>query len=170
MTQQESLMQPLAKTQEEDSKTSNPQSISSLISRNITVMGHRTSMRLEPAMWDALIEICRREKLTIHQLCDIVAERKPPETSFTAAMRVFAMSYFRAASTEDGHSKAGHGSAFLFSAKKDFAGLMPRPHHPPQPSHNPAQNPMSAAVNSVSTASDSMPGNQNGNAGGMRRY
>lgn len=100
---------------------------SSLISRNITVMGHRTSMRLEPAMWDALIEICRREKLTIHQLCDIVCERKPAETSFTAAMRVFAMSYFRAASTEDGHSKAGHGSAFLFSAKKDFAGLTPRP-------------------------------------------
>ncbi|MBI3420197.1 MAG: ribbon-helix-helix domain-containing protein [Proteobacteria bacterium] len=100
---------------------------SSLISRNITVMGHRTSMRLEPAMWDALIEICRREKLTIHQLCDIVCERKPPETSFTAAMRVFAMSYFRAASTEDGHSKVGHGSAFLFSAKKDFAGLSPRP-------------------------------------------
>jgi predicted DNA-binding ribbon-helix-helix protein len=99
---------------------------SSLVSRNITVMGHRTSMRLEPAMWDALIEICRREKLTIHQLCDIVAEKKPLETSFTAAMRVFAMSYFRNASTEDGHSKAGHGSAFLFSGKNDFAGLMPR--------------------------------------------
>ena len=97
---------------------------SSLISRNITVHGHRTSMRLEPAMWDALIEICRREKLTIHQLCDIVSGHKAPETSFTAAMRVFAMSYFRAASTEDGHVKAGHGSAFLFSAKKDFAGLM----------------------------------------------
>ncbi|HVY13001.1 MAG TPA: ribbon-helix-helix domain-containing protein [Alphaproteobacteria bacterium] len=111
---------------------------SSLVSRNITVKGHRTSMRLEPAMWDALIDICRREKLTIHQLCDIVAARKPEETSFTAAMRVFAMSYFRAASTEDGHSKAGHGSAFLFSAKKDFAGLMPHAsipamHEMPQP-------------------------------------
>jgi predicted DNA-binding ribbon-helix-helix protein len=163
-------MQPLAKTQEEDSPSSSPQSVSSLISRNITVMGHRTSMRLEPAMWDALIEICRREKLTIHQLCDIVAERKPPETSFTAAMRVFAMSYFRAASTEDGHSKAGHGSAFLFSAKKDFAGLMPRheTHHAPvQPRPT---NPMSAAVNSVSTASDNSPGAQNGNGGAVRRY
>ncbi len=109
---------------------------STLISRNITVAGHRTSMRLEPAMWDALIEICRREKLSIHQLCDIVAGRKPAETSFTAAMRVFAMSYFRAASTEDGHSKAGHGSAFLFSARKDFAGLTPhndRAHERPVP-------------------------------------
>src|SRR5262249_26489984 len=107
---------------------------SSLISRNITVMGHRTSMRLEPAMWDALIEICRREKLNIHQLCDIVAGHKPDETSFTAELRVFAMGYFRAASTEDGHVKAGHGSAFLFSAKKDFAGLAPRQ---PQPANAP---------------------------------
>lgn len=161
-------MQPLAKKQEEDeSKISSAQSVSSLISRNITVMGHRTSMRLEPAMWDALIEICRREKLSIHQLCDIVAERKPPETSFTAAMRVFAMSYFRAASTEDGHSKAGHGSAFLFSAKKDFAGLMPREPHPHPQQH---ANPMAAAVSSVSTASDNPSPGQNGNGNGARRY
>lgn len=27
----------------------------------------------------------------------------------TAAIRVFVVAYFRAASTEDGHSKAGHG-------------------------------------------------------------
>ncbi len=100
---------------------------STLVSRNITVCGHRTSMRLEPAMWDALIEICRREKLSIHQLASMVSERKPEETSFTAAVRVFAMSYFRAASTEEGHRQAGHGSAFLFSAQKDFSGLMPRP-------------------------------------------
>ncbi len=38
---------------------------SSLISRNVTVAGHRTSMRLEPAMWDALGEICRREHASL---------------------------------------------------------------------------------------------------------
>ena len=98
---------------------------SSLISRNITLNGHRTSMRLEPAMWNALIEICRREKLSIHQICSMVAQHKAEETSFTAAMRVFAMSYYKAAATEDGHQKAGHGTAFLFSAKRDFAALNP---------------------------------------------
>lgn len=130
-TPQENNPAPHHAIQEDSDKSA----LSSLVSRNITVLGHRTSMRLEPAMWDALIEICRREKLTIHQLCDIVADKKPLETSFTAAMRVFAMSYFRNASTEDGHSKAGHGSAFLFSAKDDFAGLMPRSasHSAPKP-------------------------------------
>ena len=34
---------------------------------------------------------------------------KPHGTSLTAALRVFVMSYFRAAATEDGHHKAGHG-------------------------------------------------------------
>lgn len=97
---------------------------SSLISRNVTVEGRRTSMRLEPAMWDALYEIARREKLNLHQLCSIVAEQKGEETSLTAAIRVFVMSYFRVAATEEGHKKAGHGSAFLFSSDKDFAPFM----------------------------------------------
>lgn len=97
---------------------------STLVSRNITIDGHRTSMRLEPAMWDALIEISRRENLTIHQLCSMVAERKNDDTSLTAAVRVFAMNYFRVAATEDGHQKVGHGSAFLFSAGRDFSVLL----------------------------------------------
>lgn len=99
---------------------------SSLISRNITLNGHRTSMRLEPAMWNALIEICRREKLSIHQLCSMVAQHKAEESSFTASVRVFAMSYYKSAATEEGHRQAGHGTAFLFTAKQDFAALKPR--------------------------------------------
>lgn len=97
---------------------------SSLISRNITLHGRRTSMRLEPAMWDALYEIARREKLNIHQLCTMVSDYKGENSSFTAAIRVFAMSYFRVATTEEGHRKAGHGSAFLFSKEKDFAPFL----------------------------------------------
>lgn len=98
---------------------------SSLVSRNITVTGHRTSMRLEPAMWNALIDICRREKMSLHQLCSMVSTRKPSESSLTAAMRVFAMHYFRVAATEEGHRQVGHGSAFSFSAAQDFAVFLP---------------------------------------------
>ena len=116
---------------------------STLISRNINVNGKRTSMRLEPAMWDALGEICRREKLNLHQLCGMVSGYKGDETSFTAAIRVFSVSYFRAASTEEGHRQAGHGSAFLFSAKKDFQPFLSannaghgHPHPTPTPSYS----------------------------------
>jgi len=40
--------------------------VSTLVSRNVTIGGHRTSCRLEPFMWDALYDICARERVTIH--------------------------------------------------------------------------------------------------------
>lgn len=82
---------------------------SSLVSRNITIAGRRTSVRLEPEMWRALREISERERCTMHQLCTLIDMKKGKNTSLTAAIRVFLMLYFRAASTEDGHSRAGHG-------------------------------------------------------------
>lgn len=83
---------------------------SSLISRNVTVLGHRTSVRLEPEMWNAIKDIARRERCTIHELCSLIQLRKAEITSLTAAIRVFLMLYFRAASTEEGHVRAGHGN------------------------------------------------------------
>jgi predicted DNA-binding ribbon-helix-helix protein len=83
---------------------------SSLVSRNITIMKRRTSVRLEPEMWSALREISRREKCTIHDLCTLISVRKSPATSLTAAIRVFLMLYFRAAANEEGHVRAGHGN------------------------------------------------------------
>ena len=70
--------------------------MSTLVNRNVTVSGHRTSMRLEPAMWEALEEICRREKLTVHEVCSLVDSRRT-QSPLTAAMRVFILGYFRAA-------------------------------------------------------------------------
>ena len=82
---------------------------STLVSKNVTINGHRTSVRLEPAMWNSLTDICRRERTTIHTVCSAIAQHKPEETSLTAAIRVFIMSYYRAAATEEGHVRSGHG-------------------------------------------------------------
>lgn len=49
---------------------------STLISRNVTVMGRRTSIRLEPDMWKALKEIASREQCSIHDICTLVKMRK----------------------------------------------------------------------------------------------
>lgn len=87
-----------------------PEGQSTLVSRNITVLGRRTSVRLEPEMWTALREIARRESCKIHDVCSLIQMRKNPDTSLTAAIRVFLMLYYRAASTEEGHTRAGHGS------------------------------------------------------------
>lgn len=82
--------------------------ISTLKSRNIVVDSQRTSVRLEPAMWQALEEIARRETMTISQICSAIHHRRT-ESSLTAAIRVFIMAYFRDAATEIGHRRAGHG-------------------------------------------------------------
>lgn len=96
--------------EQEESKTT-------LVSRNITVLGRRTSVRLEPDMWRALKDIARRENCTIHDLCSLVAIKKNKASSLTAAIRVFLMLYYRAACTEEGHRRAHHGS-FEFMQKR----------------------------------------------------
>ena len=42
---------------------------SSLVSRNITIFGRRTSVRLEPEMWVALNDIANRERCSVHDIC-----------------------------------------------------------------------------------------------------
>jgi predicted DNA-binding ribbon-helix-helix protein len=82
----------------------------SLISRNVMIQKKRTSVRLEPEMWGALRDIAQREKCTIHDICSVIARRKRPQSSLTAAIRVFLMLYYKAAATEQGHERAGHGN------------------------------------------------------------
>ena len=83
---------------------------STLVSRNITILGRRTSVRLEPEMWTALRNIAKRERCSIHDICSLIALRKREHCSLTAAIRVFLMLYFKASSTEEGHTRAGHGN------------------------------------------------------------
>lgn len=110
-TKSEVIMSLLAPHIQTESINDNSESFrSSLISKNITVRGHRTSIRLEPEMWAALKDIAHREHTNIHNICSLISLRKLDETSLTAAIRVFLMLYYRAASTQDGHTRAGHGN------------------------------------------------------------
>lgn len=81
-----------------------------MIARNVTVAGRRTSLRMEPEMWDALQEVAVREGVTLHDLCTSVERRRGPY-SMTAAIRVHLLGYFRDAANEAGHRSAGHGKA-----------------------------------------------------------
>jgi predicted DNA-binding ribbon-helix-helix protein len=113
------------------------QMASSLLSRNVTVAGHRTSVRLEAEMWDALSDICRREGMSAHEICTAIDARRSAST-LTAALRVFVMDYFRAASTEEGHARAGHGVGALRGAEP--YALRPAA-APEQPALNPQVEP-----------------------------
>src|ERR1700691_332266 len=92
---------------------------SSLVIRNVNVHGHRTSVRLEPQMWDSMTEICRREFCTPDHVCSYVAERTPPQDSLSSSLRAFILEYFRKSSTEDGHMSAGHGRNMFMSQQQD---------------------------------------------------
>lgn len=59
-------------------------------------------------MWDAFNEILTREGISAAELVTAV-ERARKASTLTAAIRVHIMLYFRAAATESGHRRAGHG-------------------------------------------------------------
>ncbi len=64
--------------------------------RNIVIGGRRTSVRLEADMWQALCEIARRHGVGVNDICTLVAKRRAG-SSLTAALRAFALRYFRVA-------------------------------------------------------------------------
>lgn len=86
-----------------------------LICRNVFVNGRRTSLRMEPMMWDALDEICDREGQTLDLLCSEL-DRRRGRTSRTAAIRVFIISYLRAAFAHTTLRHFGDGDGNTVSA------------------------------------------------------
>ncbi len=100
---------------ERKSKGASREGRSTLRSKNVTVAGHRTSVRLEPEMWSALNDIVDIEGLSLHLICTELDRRKDEGTSLTAALRVFVMAYHQSAATEEGHKLAGHGYGIPFA-------------------------------------------------------
>jgi predicted DNA-binding ribbon-helix-helix protein len=82
--------------------------VSRLVNRNVVAERGRTSMRLEPELWDALQEICEREAQDMSTLVRQV-EAAGHAGGRTSAVRVYIMNYYRLAATEIGHAGAGHG-------------------------------------------------------------
>ena len=82
--------------------------VSRLVNRNVVAERGRTSMRLEPELWDLLNEICERESQDISALVRQI-EAAGHTGGRTSAVRVYITSYFYAAVTEIGHAGAGHG-------------------------------------------------------------
>ena len=82
--------------------------VSRLVNRNVVAERGRTSMRLEPELWDMLNEICEREEQDMSTLVRQI-EAAGHAGGRTSAVRVFIANYFRAATTEAGHTGVGHG-------------------------------------------------------------
>jgi predicted DNA-binding ribbon-helix-helix protein len=83
---------------------------SRLVTRNVVSGRGRTSVRLEPELWDALHEIRQRERIGLDTLIRHI-EQVRLAGSRTSALRIFIFNYFREAATEEGHCAAGHGTS-----------------------------------------------------------
>lgn len=90
------------------------------ICRTVWANGHRTSLRLEASIWSALADICSLENKSVNDVCDIINTRMAAQRdrqvvngdrsrSFSSAVRLFVLAYYRRVSTEEGHLSAGHG-------------------------------------------------------------
>ena len=56
-------------------------------------------------MWDALSEICARERRSLHEICQQI-DKERTQSGLTAGVRVFILNYFREAATDEGHARA----------------------------------------------------------------
>lgn len=62
--------------------------------KNVTLGSWRTSVSLEEQVWDGLVDVCRREEISLDELCAAVEKRRV-NSSRSSALRVFVMTYFR---------------------------------------------------------------------------
>ena len=67
---------------------------SRLINRNVVATHGRTSMRLEPELWDALSDICTQENLSLGEVIQDIEEMGYPGGR-TSAVRVYIVQYYR---------------------------------------------------------------------------
>jgi predicted DNA-binding ribbon-helix-helix protein len=83
---------------------------SSLAIHNVVVAGRRTSVRLEPVMWEALQDIARQRKVTTNDLVTVIAAQQTA-SSLTAAIRVYILDFYRTAALRLDQSREHSGEA-----------------------------------------------------------
>ena len=67
---------------------------SNQVVKNVFIRGQRTSLRLEGELWDAMDEICRRERMVINELCSLIDTGRNGATR-ASTVRAFIVQYFR---------------------------------------------------------------------------
>jgi predicted DNA-binding ribbon-helix-helix protein len=63
--------------------------------RSITIAGHRTSISLEAPFWEVLTEIAGTRGMSVAALVAEVDRDRPGHLNLSAALRVFALDYYR---------------------------------------------------------------------------
>ncbi|MBN2629685.1 MAG: ribbon-helix-helix domain-containing protein [Rhodobacteraceae bacterium] len=67
------------------------------IKHSVTLLGHRTSVSLEPAFWDALRAIAAEKGETINALAARIDAGRTGDEGLASAIRVFVLAHYRGA-------------------------------------------------------------------------
>lgn len=62
--------------------------------RSLTLRGHRTSVSLEPAFWQAFRDMAAQRGISINQLAVQIDETRDPEQGLASAIRVVILTHF----------------------------------------------------------------------------
>ncbi len=73
---------------------------SSLVMHNVYVDGNRTTVRLEPIIWDTLQGIACQEEITVHDLVSEI-DHQSPGGNLTSAIRAYVVAYLLTKLPED---------------------------------------------------------------------
>ena len=65
------------------------------VKRSLTLHGHRTSVSLEDAFWQAFREIAAGRGLTLNAMAAKVDDTRPEDVGLASAIRVFVLNEFR---------------------------------------------------------------------------
>jgi predicted DNA-binding ribbon-helix-helix protein len=64
---------------------------------SLTLRGHRTSVTLEPAFWQAFRAIAAEKDMAINVLAAQIDASRDPETGLASAIRVYVLEHYRKA-------------------------------------------------------------------------
>jgi predicted DNA-binding ribbon-helix-helix protein len=67
------------------------------VKRSLTLHGHRTSVSLEAAFWDAFRAIAAERNLPLNQLAADIDDARTGDEGLASAIRVFVLDHYRAA-------------------------------------------------------------------------
>ncbi|MDX5383101.1 MAG: ribbon-helix-helix domain-containing protein [Rhodobacterales bacterium] len=64
---------------------------------SLTLRGHRTSVTLEPAFWQAFRQIAEEKSIAINELAAQIDATREPDTGLASAIRVYVLNHYRSA-------------------------------------------------------------------------
>ena len=89
------------------------------VKRSFTIEGHRTSISLEAAFWEALKDVAKAKRMPVAQLVQVI-DRERDAGGLSSAVRIWLLAYFRSGSA--GHVPGADVLADLAPAPPPAAG------------------------------------------------